>query len=63
MSKKPEEATTLAAGIARSNFIRAACVEWMRTNAKVEHGKIVAEAERRYPRRRAKTVDLSFLKT
>ena len=39
----------LLQGVKRSNFIRAAVMEWMRTNQRDVMAQIEAEAERQYP--------------
>ena len=47
--KKTESNSPLLQKVKRSNFVRAAAVEWMRTNQADVMAQIEAEAERQYP--------------
>jgi hypothetical protein len=47
--KKTESNSPLLQRVKRSNFIRAAALEWMRTNQPDVMAQIKAEAERQYP--------------
>jgi len=47
--KKTESNSPLLQGVKRANFIRAAAMEWMRTNQRDVMAQIEAEAERQYP--------------
>jgi hypothetical protein len=47
--KKTESNSPLLQGVKRSNFIRAAALEWMRINQPDVMAQIEAEAERQYP--------------
>src|SRR5262249_8839927 len=55
--KKTESTPPLLQGVKRSNFIRAAAMEWMRINQPDVMAQIEAEAERQYPFRKAAAVD------
>jgi hypothetical protein len=54
--KKTESNSPLRQGIKRSNFIRAAAMEWMRINQPGVMAEIEAEAERQYPFTKAAAV-------
>jgi len=54
--KKTESNSPLRQGIKRSNFIRAAAMEWMRINQPGVMAQIEAEAERQYPFTKAAAV-------
>lgn len=62
--KKTESNSALLQGVKRSNFIRAAALEWMRINQPDVMAQIEAEAERQYPfTKRSHKLDLSFVRT
>ena len=54
--KKTESNSPLLQGVKRSNFIRAAAMEWMRSNRRDVMAQIEAEAERQYPFAKATVV-------
>jgi hypothetical protein len=54
--KKTESNSPLLQGVKRSNFIRAAAMEWMRISEPDVMAKIEAEAERQYPFTKAAAV-------
>jgi hypothetical protein len=54
--KKTESNSPLLQGVKRSNFIRAAAMEWMRINQPGVMAQIEAEAERQYPFTKAAAV-------
>ena len=54
--KKTESNSPLLQGVKRSNFIRAAAMEWMRISQPDVMAKIEAEAERQYPFTKAAAV-------
>ena len=49
LTEKTESNSPLLQGVKRSNFIRAAALEWMRINQPDVMAQIEAEAERQYP--------------
>jgi hypothetical protein len=54
--RKTESNSPLLQGVKRSNFIRAAAMEWMRINQPDVMAQIEAEAERQYPFTKAAAV-------
>jgi len=54
--KKTESNSPLLQGVKRSNFIRAAAIEWMRISRPDVMAEIEAEAERQYPFTKAAAV-------
>jgi hypothetical protein len=56
LTEKTESNSPLLQGVKRSNFIRAAAMEWMRINQPEVMEQIEAEAERRYPFMKAAAV-------
>jgi hypothetical protein len=56
LTEKKIESTPLLQMVKRSNFIRAAAMEWMRINQPDLMAEIEAEAERQYPFTKAAVV-------
>jgi hypothetical protein len=55
--QKTESNSLLLQGVKRSNFIRAAALEWIRINQPDVMAQIEAEAERQYPFKKRSQMD------
>jgi hypothetical protein len=62
--KEKEQRNAQQVGVQRANWVRAACLQWMKDNQPRELKLIIAEGERRYPpgKRGKELVDLGFMR-